>query len=550
MSEVDVLLVLPPMYQSGRIPDYNPKEPMGLMYLAGELRQNGYSVEILDADLLALTVGETLRRILEKRARVIGFSVMQRALPSVKMLVEGLDDVKPRSHISCGGFTATLSARYILQSIPQVDSIVLGEGELTFTNLVSQLLEGKTWQETTGIAYRHDGVVIVNPPGHKPDLDSLTRPTRELLPVCLEKTNYATVLASRGCYGVCTFCCNCSFERCSLGPNWRGRKPGDVVDELEAIHRDHGVRVFKFNDPNLFGPGSEGRQHVVEICQDIIRRGLGGLHLMAFCRSNDIDEEIVRLMKKAGFERLLIGIETISADALRLFRKGETPETVRRTIQILRESDIDLVPGFMIFNPYTTIETLKQDLAFLHEYGHTPTLAKALRVFDGIPLQGMLESEGRLVWRNPIEGYHEYLVSPDVAAIYMALKTVAVEWLDTFKKAYQGELWGIKKAPSFKERQGFDILNRLTFNLESRLLTAFITWMESGFTLQDIVGLMTDTRRRLRYLEDFTLMASDENQPVLSSQILSSRELAGKIHTILTHKVYRTFPEQYRWKDD
>ena len=56
MNELDALLVLPPMYQSGRIPDYNPKEPMGLMYINATLRREGYSAEILDADILALTL--------------------------------------------------------------------------------------------------------------------------------------------------------------------------------------------------------------------------------------------------------------------------------------------------------------------------------------------------------------------------------------------------------------------------------------------------------------------------------------------------------------
>jgi len=63
MNKLDALLVLPPMYQTGRIPDYNPKEPMGLMYIAATLRRNGYSIEILDADILALTLEETVAEL-------------------------------------------------------------------------------------------------------------------------------------------------------------------------------------------------------------------------------------------------------------------------------------------------------------------------------------------------------------------------------------------------------------------------------------------------------------------------------------------------------
>ena len=132
MNKLDALLVLPPMYQSGRIPDYNPKEPMGLMYVSATLERAGYSVEILDADILALTIEQTIDEIIKRPAMVIGFSVMQRALPSVRLLAEELRSKGVISHMCCGGFTATLSARHILEQIPAIDSIVLGEGNYIF----------------------------------------------------------------------------------------------------------------------------------------------------------------------------------------------------------------------------------------------------------------------------------------------------------------------------------------------------------------------------------------------------------------------------------
>lgn len=401
MQTTDVLLVLPPMYQSGRTPDYNPKEPMGLMYLVAGLRTAGFSVEILDADVQALTIDETLSRITKCGAKVIGFSVLQRALPSVKLLVEGLRKNGVTAHICCGGITATMSAEHILQCIPGIDSIVLGEGDLSFRDLVARVIGNSDWHNLLGVAFRNSSVVI-NGPSSKPDLDSLPRASRDLLPFCLSKTNYATILASRGCYGVCTFCSNCSFERVSVGSNWRPRNPIDVVDEIEQMRREYGVTVFKFNDANLFGPGRNGRQHVVTLCDEILRRDLHDLHLMGFCRSNDVDDEVAILMRRAEFERLLIGIESFDPSILRVFRKGESQVTIIRMIKVLQKAGIGLVPGFMIFNPYTTISSLARDLDFLEKYGFTPTLSKALRVFDGIPIQGLLSSEGRLIWRSPL----------------------------------------------------------------------------------------------------------------------------------------------------
>src|SRR3989344_6249303 len=62
-NKPEVMLVLPPLYQTGRMPDYNPKEPMGLMYLASSLRRDGRSVELFDADFAAKTPEEVIDEI-------------------------------------------------------------------------------------------------------------------------------------------------------------------------------------------------------------------------------------------------------------------------------------------------------------------------------------------------------------------------------------------------------------------------------------------------------------------------------------------------------
>jgi radical SAM superfamily enzyme YgiQ (UPF0313 family) len=550
MNNLDVLLVLPPMYQSGRVSDYNLKEPMGLMYIGAVLREKGLTVEILDADLLALTIEQTVSEIVKQNARVIGFSIMQRALPSVKLLAEKLRKNGVTSHICCGGFSATLSARHILEEVPAVDSVVLGDGEITFSYLVHAIKSGTDWESSSGVAFRKNGQVEINQPAVKVDVSSLPWPSRDLLSVCFEKTGYATILGSRGCYGICTFCSNQSFEKTSIGSNWRGRNPVDVVDEIDELRHAFGIKMFKFNDPNLFGPGRCGRQHVIDICNEIVHRKIDDVHLMGFCRSNDIDLEVAKLMRQAGFEEILIGIESFNPAVLKLFRKGESLRAIHQSIDVFRQVGISIVPGFMIFNPYTTIETLETDLAFLGTYGFTPILSKSLRIFDGTPLQAIMASENRLVWRSPLDGYHEYLVSPVIAAIYMAMKTISVEWIDHFKKFYQKDLWTIKKAPAFDRRVDFDALNKALFDLEREMLQALISWAKSGFSLQDIVRQITILKNRLVVIEQFVISAGNISCPILNTHGFSEADLAGRIHSILVNKVFRTFPEQYRWMDD
>ncbi|GEM_PF-1548901 len=546
LNRPDVLLVLPPLYQTGREPDYNPKEPMGLMYLAASLRREGRRVEIFDADIEANTLEQTTQRILEKNPPLVGFSVLQRALPSLEITVNALRERGYTGHITCGGITATLSFPYIMERLGgKINSIVLGEGEKTIVRLTEKVLTGQDWRTTPAIAYLENHTQVVNKPIDNVDLDALPFASRDYLEYCLGKTNYATIMGSRGCYGICSFCSNYSFENFRDGPRWIGRNPTSVVDEMQEIFETHNVNVFKFNDPNIFGPGPKGRQHVTQICQEIKRRRLP-FHLMGFCRGNDItgDPQIVKNLKAAGFERLLIGVESTDDKVLKKFCKGETIGQMEEALNILEKEGISVVVGFMIFNPYTTLDTLKSDLAFLRKRGYCPTLSKALRVFDGTPIQTLLEAEARLIKRNPFEGYHEYIMPKDMAAIYASMKSLFTNCLDRIRAVGQERIWDIKKAPSFRDRQDFNSLAEAFFGVESFLLENLIKWTETGdFGLDNVRETVKEVYEMLRGIGKAISVDIDE---VVSPQ----ETVVSDIHTLMKEKPWNTFREEYRWNLD
>ena len=546
LGSPEVLLVLPPLYQTGREPDYNPKEPMGLMYLAASLRSRGRRVEIFDADVEAKTLEQTIQRVLEKNPPLVGFSVLQRALPSLEITVNTLRERGYSGHITCGGITATLSFPYILERLgDKINSVVLGEGENTIARLAEKVLTGQDWRVIPAITYLENHTQVVNKPIDSVDPDALPFAARDYLEYSLGKTNYATIMGSRGCYGICNFCSNYSFESFRNGPRWRGRNPISVVEEMQELFETYRITVFKFNDPNIFGPGLKGRQHVVQICQEIERRKLP-FHLMGFCRGNDItgDPNIVKYLKSAGFERLLIGVESSDDKILRKFRKGETITQMEEALDILEREGISVVVGFMIFNPYTTLETLKKDLAFLEKRGYCPTLSKALRVFDGTPIQALLEAEGRLIKQNPFEGYHEYVMPADVAAIYASMKSLFTNCLDRIRAVGQGKIWDIKKAPSFRDRQDFNNLAEAFFGVESFLLENLIDWSKTGdFNLDKVRETVREVYEMLRGIGKAISVDIDE--------VISPQEgVAKEIYTLMKEKPWNTFREEYRWNLD
>lgn len=545
-SSPDVLLVLPPMYQHGRAPDTNPKEPMGLQYLAAALREDRRRVKIFDADIEAQTVEQTVGRIMRINPPIVGFSVLQRALPSFQQIVEGLRQEGYAGHITCGGITATSSFEPILTRLgDKMQTVVLGEGESIVRKLADRVLTGQDWKNLDGIAYREGLSVVVRKPMDRVDPDALPFASRDYLALCLGKTNYATIMGSRGCYGICTFCSNYAFEQFRGSPHWRGRKPASIVDEMETLYGLYGVTVLKFNDPNIFGPGKEGREHVAEMCREIINRKLP-LHLMGFCRGNDItaDPKIADLLKQAGFERLLIGVESSDDATLRLFRKGETIRGMEKAIDILDARQISTVVGFMIFNPYTSFETLRRDLSFLRKRGFTPILSKALRAFDGTPIQALLETKGRLIKADPFEGYHNYVMPKDVAAVYGSMKVLFAGCLDRIRAVGQDKIWDVKKAPSFRDRQDFNSLSEAFFGVESELLDKLINWGETGqFSQEDVRQTVARIYEGLHRIGGVISVDIDE-------VVTPPDKLAKEIYTIMKEQPFNTFEERYSWNAD
>jgi len=548
INSPDVLLVLPPLYHTGRVPDTNPKEPMGLMYLAASLREDQHNVTLFDADIEARSIDQTTNKILKENPRIVGFSVLQRALPSFELIVRGLREKGFNGHITCGGITPSLSFPYILERLgDKVDSLVIGEGEQIVRSLTKNIINGSNWRETPGIAYLNSqGLQVVNKPIDMVDLDSLPFASRDYLPYCLTKTNYATMLGSRGCWwGSCSFCSNNAFERQRGGSSWRGRNPISIADEMEQLYEQYGVSVFKFNDPNIFSKGKEGRDHVIKFCQEVVKRKLP-LHLMGFCRGDDIttDPKIVDILKSGGFERLLLGVESSDNEILKKFRKGETVEGMEKALDILHQAQISTVIGFMIFNPYTTVDSLKRDLQFLRKRGECPTLSKAMRVFDGTPIQPLLEAEGRLNKRNPFEGYHEYEMPRDIAAIYGSMKTLFTLSLDRIRAVGQDKIWDIKKTGSFRDRQDFNSLAAAFFSVESFLLDNLIAWTETGdFNQETVNETANQVYEKLRQIGDVIGVNVNE-------VIVDQNTMAKEIYRMMKERPWTTFPEEYRWNAD
>ncbi len=146
-----ILLVVPPFLEEGL--EMEAKESIGIGYLASMLRGRGFEVDLLDADLLQLRAEVTVQRICAKGYELIGFSLLEGTIESA---VEILRDIRQRgvtAHVVLGGYFSTLVSEELLMELPEVDSIVRGEGEFALLSLAESLRDGKDWRDLEGLAY-------------------------------------------------------------------------------------------------------------------------------------------------------------------------------------------------------------------------------------------------------------------------------------------------------------------------------------------------------------------------------------------------------------
>jgi anaerobic magnesium-protoporphyrin IX monomethyl ester cyclase len=413
---MDALLINPPLKVE------NPAEHLGLGYLAAMLRAKGnYDVEIIDAPLNGLSLSETVKEIAKRQFKVLGISIpyQQWALVALQMAnmlrARGL-----KAHITVGGFFPSFAYENLLKDFPSIDSVIRGEGEETFLDLVTALVQGDDWRQVKGIAYREGDEVVCNPT--RPligDLDSLPFPERDTLPSALRRCGYAGLLSSRGCYARCTFCSVVSFYGIGAGPKYRARSTQNVVDEIAQLQKEFGVTKFFFHDANFIGPGRAGKDRAWRLADEIISRGLQ-INFSIQCRADDVEEELFSHLKEAGLRRVFIGIESGVQEALDRFKKGVTIAQNLEALEILKRLGLNMAVGFIMFDPDTKLEDIMDNIAFLREAGvfrnkrATVDLLNRLQIFAGTPIEKALLEQGRL---RGTYLHYEYDIADPAAAI-------------------------------------------------------------------------------------------------------------------------------------
>jgi len=367
-------------------------------YAAVVLSTKGHRVEIIEGFLQDLTYQEIEQRITEFKPDLLAVHMVyhwQDDLPLFSFL-EKVKQAGLSRYITAFGFYPTIAYEDILAKCPGVDSVIVGEHELTIADLAESVSEAKSVPRLLGLAVRDDeGGVTCTRRELISDLDLLPFPTRTQAMFRIQEVN---LLGSRGCYGGCTFCYINPFY--GQSSHWRGRSPENIVAEIDNIIAEHGAKEFYFTDPNFFGPGQKGHERALKLASLLKSRNIRfGIE----ARVNDIHPETLGPLVEAGLHHLLIGLESGRDSSLRRLNKMTTVEQNERAIRLLREYEIEPNVGFIMFEPDSSLEDVRVNYEFLRRnqlLNNLPVTANLLYhhqiVLKGTPAYRHLLQEGRL----------------------------------------------------------------------------------------------------------------------------------------------------------
>lgn len=349
-------------------------------YIASTLQSNHHIVDVVDANLKGWTFQETTQELKNKSFKLLGVHLVY-LWEYTGNIFEALLNLKnkiPDIHINLYGHFPTFAFRDLLTENPFVDSITIGEPEGTLLELADTIVNNKgnsVLNTIDGLAFNSINCkidedvfkpnIILNKP-RKPvsSLDNLPFPYRNDFELKKKKGISTYILASRGCYGKCTFCYLDNFY--GDESYWRGRSPENVFNEIADIYENRGERYFYFADANFFGPGRKGKERACELANLLVDNGIK-IKFGIECRVNDVEEKTIAALVKAGLADVFLGVESGSQRSLTKFRKYTTVEDNKSAIYTLRKYGIEPNYGFIMFEPDSALADVRENFEFLKE---------------------------------------------------------------------------------------------------------------------------------------------------------------------------------------
>ncbi len=339
--------------------------PLGLGYLASFLRKSGYQVRFLDLEVERTSYAALKRIVSEYDPEVIGITSVTPTFNNAVKIANIIKEVSLAT-VVFGGVHASALPESILQSCKAADIVVVGEGELTMLEICKYLENpnNQDLRDIDGIVFRRETEIIrTMPRGVINNLDSLPFPARDLVdihrysphPYVNRGKKSTTLITSRGCPSSCTFCAS----HLTMGKKFRIHSPDYVVGEMEELIKNYGIKYFIINDDTF----TIDEERTVQICEKILSKGLD-IDWYCFMRVNNVKEDLVKLMKRAGCSSIGFGVESVDETILKNLKKRITPDQCIKAFNICNGLGIKTLAFFIFGSPGDTLQIANRNIKF------------------------------------------------------------------------------------------------------------------------------------------------------------------------------------------
>ncbi len=340
----------------------NPSPHLGICYAAAAFEAAGNEVRILDYIVRQYTPEKLKEELDLFKPDIVGTNSVTMNFQAAASILQTAKYHMPDLITLMGGPHVTFDYKNTLKEYPEIDIIVIGEGEKTIQEIIPVITNRKKWRHIKGIAFEDNGEVVYT--GKREfiqNLDTLSLPARHLLPISRYQAMGVSIsiITSRGCPNQCIFC----QGRRMVGKKVRYRDPALIVDEIEQIL---GYGFKRINIADDFFTANKNRVKLV--CNEIIKRDIRFVW-SAFARVDSVDAETLKIMMEAGCVSVSFGIESGNPEMLKRIKKRITLDQARKAAEICKQLGIAVFASFMIGLPGETRETLKDTHNFANELG-------------------------------------------------------------------------------------------------------------------------------------------------------------------------------------
>lgn len=333
---------------------------LGITSLAGNVDPSVCDIKV--ADLLQVSnnwQNYVLNALKEYSPDLVGISFMSFQYKTAIKLSKIIKDYNKNIKIVMGGYHPTLMYDEMpnIPDFQDIDFIIRGEGEATFSELVNALNNGTGFENINGLSYKNKDGFHHNPPRELLDLNTIKFPNRDAR---LIKTGFKAfdlpsdaVETSRGCTYKCKFC---SISK-MYGRNFRTYELDRVIADIKNTQK-YGAKAIFIIDDNV----TLDINRFEELCEEIISAKLNKVHYLIQASVKGIahSEKLAQKMADAGIGTVFMGIESVKTDKLEyLNKKSTTYDETKKAVKYLRDNNIIVSGGFITGMPDDDKKSMK-----------------------------------------------------------------------------------------------------------------------------------------------------------------------------------------------